>query len=93
MFALLGARVESLQSVGQGRHLKLQLGKGPCRFDAIFFSVTADECGIRVDDRVDAAFYLQGNTFRSIHVSAGQSSTVKDIIQTQNFNGAPGSLV
>ncbi|WP_352416154.1 single-stranded-DNA-specific exonuclease RecJ [Oscillibacter ruminantium] len=64
VFALLGARVESLQSVGQGRHLKLQLGKGPCRFDAIFFSVTAEECGIRVDDRVDAAFYLQGNTFR-----------------------------
>lgn len=64
VFALLGARVEVLQSVGQGRHLKLQLSKGLCRFDAIFFSVTAEECGIRVGDRVDVVFYLQGNTFR-----------------------------
>ena len=64
VFALLGARVESLQSVGQGRHLKLYLSKGICRFDAIFFSVTAEACGVRAGDRVDAAFYLQGNTFR-----------------------------
>lgn len=63
-FALLGARVESLQSVGQGRHLKLQLSRGLCRFEAIFFSVTAEECGVRAGDRVDAAFYVQGNTFR-----------------------------
>ena len=64
VFALLGARVEGLQGVGQGKHLKLQLSRGLCRFDAIFFSTTAEECGIRVGDRVDAAFYLQGNTFR-----------------------------
>ena len=64
VFALLGARVEGLQSVGQGRHLKLQLSRGLCRFDAIFFSATEEECGIRAGDRVDAAFYLQGNTFR-----------------------------
>lgn len=64
VFALLGARVEGLQGVGQGKHLKLQLSRGLCRFDAIFFSATAEECGIRVGDRVDAAFYLQGNTFR-----------------------------
>ena len=63
-FALLGARVEGLQSVGQGKHLKLQLGRGLFRFDAIFFSATAEECGVRAGDRVDAAFYLQGNTFR-----------------------------
>ena len=64
VFALLGAMVDSVQSVGQGRHLKLHLSKGPCRFDAIFFSMTAEECGIATGSRVDAAFYLQANTFR-----------------------------
>lgn len=64
IFALLGAKVDIVQSVGQGRHLKLQLSKGSCRFDAIFFSVTAEICGIQAGDRVDAAFYLQSNTFR-----------------------------
>ncbi len=64
VFALLGAMVDSVQPVGQGRHLKLHLSKGPCRFDAIFFSVTEAECGVRAGARVDAAFYLQTNTFR-----------------------------
>ncbi|MCI2055936.1 MAG: hypothetical protein LKJ86_02205 [Oscillibacter sp.] len=64
VFALLGATVDAVQSVGQGRHLKLRLSKGTCRFDAIFFSVTAQECGVEAGMRVDAAFYLQVNTFR-----------------------------
>ncbi len=66
VFALLGATVDTLQAVGQGRHLKLRLSKGPSGFDAIFFSVTAEELGISAGDRVDAAFYLQGNTFRGV---------------------------
>ena len=64
VFALLGATVDSIQSVGQGRHLKLRLSKGTSRFDAIFFSVTEAECGITAGSRVDAAFYLQANNFR-----------------------------
>ena len=63
-FALLGATVDAIQSVGQGRHLKFRLSKGTCRFDAIFFSVTEQECGITAGSRVDVAFYLQANTFR-----------------------------
>lgn len=50
--------------MGQGKHLKLRLSKGTCRFDAIFFSATAEECGVAPGTRVDAAFYLQANTFR-----------------------------
>ena len=46
------------------KHLKFRLSKGTCRFDAIFFSVTAEECGVAPGARVDAAFYLQANTFR-----------------------------
>lgn len=64
VFALLGATVDALQPVGQGKHLKFRLSKGPCRFDAIFFSVTEEECGVAAGSRVDAAFYLQANTFR-----------------------------
>lgn len=64
VFALLGTTVDAVQTVGQGRHLKLRLSKGTCRFDAIFFSVTAEELGLTAGGRVDAAFYLQANTFR-----------------------------
>lgn len=64
VFALMGAKVESLQSVGQNRHMKLRLSKGTCHLDAIFFSTTAEECGVSAGSRVDAAFYLQINEFR-----------------------------
>lgn len=64
VFALMGAKVESVQSVGQNRHMKLRLSKGTSHFDAIFFSVTPEECGVTAGSRVDAAFYLQINEFR-----------------------------
>ena len=64
VFCLRGARLESMQSVGQNKHLKLRLQKGHTSFDGIFFSVTPAECGLTVGERVDAAFYLQVNEFR-----------------------------
>ena len=64
VFAIMGAKVESMQNVGQNRHLKLRLSKGQTHFDAIFFSTTAEACGIAPGCRVDAAFYLQINEFR-----------------------------
>ena len=46
VFCLRGATLESVQGVGQNRHLKLKLQKSRVNFDGIFFSVTADECGV-----------------------------------------------
>ena len=66
VFAVMGARVESLQGVGQNRHLKLRLAMGEQRFDAIFFSATAAACGVAPGMRVDAAFHLQVNEFRGV---------------------------
>ncbi len=64
VFCINGAKIESLQSVGQNRHLKLRLSKGKHFFDAIFFSVSKDSCGLQPLERVDVAFYLQINEFR-----------------------------
>ena len=64
VFCLQGATLQRIQSVGQNRHLKLRLSKGPTQFDGIFFSTTAEECACAVGERVDAAFYLQINEFR-----------------------------
>ena len=64
VFCLRGALLESEQTVGQNRHLKVRLQKGHCSFEGIFFSVTAEELGLLPGSRVDAAFYLQINEFR-----------------------------
>ena len=65
VFCLRGATLERAQNVGQNRHLKLRLSKGNAQFEGIFFSATAENCGCAVGSRVDAAFYLQVNEFRS----------------------------
>ena len=64
VFCLRGAVLESAQSVGQNRHLKVRLQKGRAVFEGIFFSVSAPEAGVSPLSRVDAAFYLQVNEFR-----------------------------
>ena len=64
VFCLRGALLESVQSVGQNRHLKVRLQKGHSTFEGIFFSVSAPEAGVSAQSRVDAAFYLQINEFR-----------------------------
>lgn len=64
VFCLRGAILESLQSVGQNKHLKVRLQKSRVSFDGIFFSTSAEELGLHPDMRVDAAFYLQVNEFR-----------------------------
>ena len=64
VFCFMGAKIESMQAVGQNRHLKLRLSKGKYIFDAIYFSTTKEACGLEVGDRVDAAFHLQVNEFR-----------------------------
>lgn len=64
VFCLMGMTVDSMQSVGQNRHLKLQFSKGQHHFPAIFFSATEETVGVAPGMRVDAAFYLQINEFR-----------------------------
>ncbi len=63
VFALLGAKLELVQPVGQNRHLKLRLSQGTTCFEAIYFSVDLENFHLRPGDRVDAAFHLQINEF------------------------------
>ena len=66
VFVLPSARIESIQSVGQNRHLKLRLRSGRYAFDAIFFCTTLESCSFTTGSLVDAAFYLQINEFRGV---------------------------
>lgn len=64
VLCLSGAKVESLNAVGGGRHLRLRAGFEGVSFECIYFSHTARELGIREGDSVDLAFSPQINTFR-----------------------------
>ena len=66
VFVLPCVKIESVQSVGQNRHLKLRLRSESQVFDAIFFCTTMETCSFTPGTRVDAAFYLQINEFRGV---------------------------
>ena len=64
VLCLSGAKVESLNAVGGGRHLRMRVGFEGVSFECIYFSHTARELGIREGDAVDLAFSPQINSFR-----------------------------
>ena len=64
VLCLSGAKVESLNAVGGGRHLRMRVGFEGVSFECIYFSHTAKELGIHEGDSVDLAFSPQINNFR-----------------------------
>ena len=57
-------QIERLQSVGNGKHLRLRLRQGRYGINAIYFSATAQSASICQGDLVDVAFNPQINEFR-----------------------------
>jgi len=64
LLVLEGARLTKLQSIGGGKHVKLQVERWGRIYDGVFFSATIEELGLQEGDRVDLAFVPQCNTFR-----------------------------
>ena len=56
--------IERIQSVGNGKHLRLRLRRGRYGINAIYFSMSAQAASIVQGDLVDVAFVPQVNEFR-----------------------------
>ncbi len=65
-FYMEGLRVEQLQEVGGGKHLKLRLSRGGITLGSIFFSTTACRAAIAQGDIVEVAFTPNINEFRGV---------------------------
>lgn len=59
------AYLSSINPIGGGRHLRLQVEKFGQSYECVFFSRTAEELGLRAGSWVDIAFFPQINDFRS----------------------------
>ncbi|MDO4983454.1 MAG: single-stranded-DNA-specific exonuclease RecJ [Eubacteriales bacterium] len=64
VMCMYGTHIESLSSVGNGKHLRMRVRLGRSRFECIFFSHNARELGINEGESVDMAFTPQINEFR-----------------------------
>ncbi len=56
--------VENFSALSEGKHTKLWVGKAGAVFEALYFSKSPAELGVRLHDRADIAFSPQINEFR-----------------------------
>jgi len=68
VMCMCGVMLDSMSTVGGGKHLKMRVGLGGTQFDCIFFSHSAKELDVKEGERVDIAFTPQINEFRG-HIS------------------------
>lgn len=64
VFAVLGAKIERITPLSEGRHCKVLLSKGISKFEVLFFSVSPKKLGFEAGDTVDVAFSAGLNEFR-----------------------------
>lgn len=60
-----GARLERIDAIGGGRHLRMTVRFAGKDFECVFFSHTEQELGLHAGDTVDIAFSPHINDFRS----------------------------
>lgn len=65
LFCVCGVVIESITSIGGGRHLRLNVAKHGRKLDCVFFSHSLDNIDASVGDIADICFVPQINEFRS----------------------------
>lgn len=64
VFALMGVKLERINELSSGKHLKLFFSKDNCRFEALLFNTTRAKFCFAVGDILDLAVTLEANYFR-----------------------------
>lgn len=63
IFAICGAQIEGITSVGNGKHLKISFIKGPVAFQAMLFSVSESAFPFKKGELLDIAVQLDKNFY------------------------------
>ncbi|MFB0919438.1 MAG: single-stranded-DNA-specific exonuclease RecJ, partial [Oscillospiraceae bacterium] len=63
LLCIFGAVLESVSSIGNGKHLRLRISQKGVTFDCVFFSRTQETLGASEGDTVDICFTPQINDF------------------------------
>lgn len=63
LFGLFGLTIQSVQSIGNGKHIRLQLTRGSDRIQALKFGVSVEQFPYRQGDSVDLAVRLEANEY------------------------------
>ncbi len=63
VFGLFGATLTAVQSIGGGKHIRLNLRKGNTSFSALWFGMTEEDFSYAVGDSLDLAVRLERNEY------------------------------
>ncbi len=66
LFGLFGLTIQSIQPIGNGKHVRLQLTRGSDRIQALKFGVNAEQFPYRPGDSVDLAVRLEANEYMGV---------------------------
>ena len=64
VFGLFNMKLERVESIGAGRHLRIFLSRDGATVQALLFGATVETFGYRTGDLVDLAVTLEKNTYR-----------------------------
>ncbi len=65
LFAVLGCTVLNVNSIGNGKHIRLKLKSSDIEFWAVMFGVTADEFSFKIGSVIDIAVSLDINVYNN----------------------------
>lgn len=83
VFGLFGMTVEAVQSIGEGKHIRLMLSKGGARVGAVRFGVSPDQFPFVKGDVIDCAVAVEPNTYMgevrpSVQIKAVRAHGMQD---------------
>lgn len=83
VFGLFGMHIDAVQSVSEGRHIRLILSKGDTRISAMRFGVSPDTFAFHKGDIIDVAATVERNEYLgevrpSVHIKAVRGHGIDD---------------
>lgn len=85
VFALCRMRVRNIESVGNGKHLRLSLERDGVSISAMWFRMTPEDCPFLVGDIIDIAATLDRNEFRGV---VSVTVVIKDVMFSEDDRNA-----
>lgn len=91
VFGLFSMKIDAVQAVSEGRHIRLHLSKGDTKICAMRFGVSPIDFPFKKGDTVDIAVTVEANEYLgevkpSVHIKSVRGSGMDDLAVLNNFS-------
>lgn len=91
VFGLFNMKIDAVQAVSEGKHIRIMFSKGDTKISAMRFGVAPHEFSFRKGDTVDLAVTVEPNEYLgevrpSVHIKAVRGAGMDDIAVLKGFS-------